>query len=72
MFFRIALVLQKVHPLQYPLGDGADVQLLLEVLGDDGARETERLLSVDWGVTQDDGGGWGWVPSVIHTHLHHL
>ena len=30
---------QKVHPLLCFLGDGADVQLPLEVLGDDGAQE---------------------------------
>ena len=23
-----------------------------------------------WGVSQDDGGGWGWVPSEIYNHLH--
>jgi len=33
-------------------GGGADVQLPLEVLGDDGAQEAEGLHSVNGGVTQ--------------------
>ena len=28
--------------------------------------------SVDWGVSQGDGGEWGWVLSVVHNHLHCL
>ena len=40
------------------LGEGADVQFPLEVLGEDGAQEAEGLDSVDWGVTQGDGGEW--------------
>ena len=37
------------------LGEGADVQFPLEVLGEDSAQEAKRLHSVDWGVTQGDG-----------------
>jgi len=54
-------LLQGVHPLLGLLGDGADVQLPLEVLGDGGAQEMKGLHSVNWGVTQGDGGRWGWV-----------
>ena len=50
---------QKVHPLLSSFGEGADVQPPLEVLGDDGAQKAEGLRSVDWGVSQGDGGGWG-------------
>src|SRR4029434_7694503 len=32
---------QKVHPLLSSFGEGADVQLPLEVLGDDGAQKAE-------------------------------
>lgn len=39
-----------------------DVQLPLELLGDDGAQGGEVLHSVNWGVIQGDGGGWGWSP----------
>ena len=52
---------QEVHPLLSSFGEGADVQLPLEVLGDDGAVKAEGLRSVDWGVSQGDGIGWGWV-----------
>ena len=34
---------QEVHPLLSSFGEGADVQLPLEVLGDDGAQEAEGL-----------------------------
>ena len=43
---------RKYRPLLGPLGEGADVQLPLEVLADDGSQETEGLYSVDWGATQ--------------------
>jgi len=36
-----------------------DVQLPLQVLGDDGAQEAEGLHNVHWGFTQGDGGRWG-------------
>ena len=48
---------QEVHSLLSYFGEGADVQLPLEVLGDDGAQKAEGLRSVDWGVSQGDGGG---------------
>ena len=48
---------QEVHPLLSSFGEGADVQLPLEVLGDDGPQEAEGLCSVDWGVSKGDGGG---------------
>src|SRR4029434_5956610 len=60
---------QEVHPLMCLFGEGADVQPPLEVLGDDGAQEAEGLCRVDWGVTQGDGGGWGWGPSEVYDHL---
>ena len=49
---------QEVHPLLGFLGEGADVQLPLEVLGNDGTQEAEGLHRVNWGVTQDDEGEW--------------
>ncbi len=65
-------LLQEVHPLLCFFGEGADVQLPLEVLGYDGPQEEEGVHSVYWGVTQGDGGGWGCVPPVVHNHLHCL
>ena len=60
---------QEVHPLFCFFGKEADVQL---PLGDNGAQEA-GLHSVDWGVTQGDGGGWwGGVLSEVHNHLHYL
>src|SRR4029434_7252880 len=39
-------------------------------MGDDGAEEADGLHTVNWGVTQGDGGGWGWVLPEIYNHLH--
>ena len=56
---------QEVQSLLGLFGDGADVQLPLEVLGDGGAQETRGLHSVPWvshRVTQiwvNKGGGGG-------------
>ena len=47
---------QEVHPLLGFLDEGADVQLPLEVLGDDGSQKAEGLHSVNCGVTEGDGG----------------
>lgn len=41
----------------------ADVQHPCEVLGDDRSQEAERLHKLNWGVTQGDGGRWGWLLS---------
>ena len=57
---------QEVHPLLCFLGEGADVQFPLEVLGEDSAQEAEGLHSVDWEVTQGDRAEWGWALSEIH------
>ena len=46
---------QEVHPLLCFLGEGADAQFPLEVLGEDSAQEVEGLHSVDWGVAHGDG-----------------
>ncbi|KAF7651031.1 hypothetical protein LDENG_00117000, partial [Lucifuga dentata] len=70
--FELLHLPREVHPLLGFLGEGADGQLPLEVLCDDGAQEAEVLHSVDCGVTQDDGGGWGWVLPEVHCHLHCL
>src|SRR4029434_5396153 len=40
------------------------------VLGDDGAQEADGLHTVNWGVTQGDGVGRGWVLPEIDNHLH--
>ncbi len=40
---------QGVHPLLGFYGEGADVQLPLEVLGDDDSQEAEGLCTVNWG-----------------------
>ena len=61
---------QEVNPLLGSFDEGADVELPLEVLGDDGAQEAEGLRSVNWGVSQGDGAEWGWVLSEIYNHLH--
>jgi len=63
---------QEEHPLLRLLGGGADVQLPLEVLGDDGAQEAVGLHSVNGGVTQGERGWWGCVLSEVHNHLHCL
>ena len=63
---------QEEHPLLGFLCNGADVQLPLKVLGDDGSQEAAGLHNVDWGVTQGDGGEWGWVLSEVYNHLHCL
>ncbi len=63
---------QEVHPLLCFFREEADVQVPLEVLGDDGPQEAEGLHSVNWGVTHGDRGGCGWVPPVVHNHLHSL
>ncbi len=63
---------QEVHPLLGFFDEGADVQLPLEVLGDDGPQEVEGVHSVEWGVTQSDWGGWGWFLPEIHNSLHCL
>src|SRR4029434_5890935 len=62
--------LSRFSRLPTPGLEGADVQLPLEVLGDDGAQKAEGLRSVDWGVSQGDGGGRGWVLSKVYNHLH--
>ena len=41
-------------------------------MSDDDAQEAEGLYRIDLGVTQGDGGGWGWVLPVVHNHLHFL
>ena len=48
-------LLQELHPLLGFLDEGADVQLPLEVLGDDGSQKAEGLHSVNCGVTEGDG-----------------
>jgi len=50
----------------------ADIQLPLQVLGDDGVQEAEGLHNVHWGFTQGDEGRWGCTLSKIHNHLHCL
>src|SRR4029434_6545525 len=62
--------LSRFSRLPTPGLEGADVQLPLEVLGDDGAQKAEGLRSVDWGITQGDGVGRGWVLPEIDNHLH--
>ena len=47
---------QEVRPLLGFLDEGADVQLPLEILGNDSSQEAERLHSVNCGVTEGDGG----------------
>ena len=47
-------------------------KLRLKVLGDDGSQEAAGLHDVDWGVTQGDGGEWGWVRPEVYNHLHCL
>jgi len=59
---------QEEHPLLSLLFDGANVQLLFEVLISGG----EGLHSVDRGVTQGDGCGWGCILSEIQNHLNYL
>jgi len=63
---------QDVHPLLGLLGDGADVQLPLEVLGDGGAQGTKGLHNVNWGVKQSDGAGRAGFFSSISTVLRAL
>ncbi len=62
----------KLHRNYILFGKGTflGVQLPLEVLGYDGPQDAEGLHSVNWGVTQGDGGKWGWVPLVVYNHLH--
>ena len=50
---------EEVHPLLCFLGERADVQFPLEVLGEDNAQEAKGLHSVDWEVAQGDGAECG-------------
>ena len=63
-------LLQEVPPLLCFLGEGADVQFSIEVLGADSAQEAEGLHSVDRGVAQDDGAEWDWILPEVHNRLH--
>ncbi len=63
---------QEVHPLLGFLGEGANIQFPIRVLGNDCDQEAEGVYSVDWGVTQGNGVGWGCVLPVIHNHLYCL
>lgn len=63
---------QEVHPLIGLFCKGPDVQIPLEVLGDDGAQETERQCRL--GESQGDGGVGGCTfrtLSEVQNHPHH-